>query len=268
MQSSSFDQGLCMTKREKLMFQKIFFSAIISGLLTGLLVSAIHQKLTVPIIHQAEKYETTEIEKATRNTPPYIATAQIIKVHNTDDHGTKNQNPEAPKIWSPKDGLERTLYTALTTVLTSIGFALLLTSAYAISKQTISGSIGVMWGIAGFAALSLAPALGLPPELPGTAAADLQARQIWWLGTALFTSSGIAILVFAPTWILRTLGIALILCPHALGAPHPDHYGTELPAELGGQFVAASLAASFILWTMLGWLSGTIYQKMENQIVP
>ncbi|MEI2612914.1 MAG: CbtA family protein [Candidatus Promineifilaceae bacterium] len=40
-------------------------------------------------------------------------------------------------------------------------------------------------------AFQLAPAFGLPPELPGMAAADLGARQVWWCGTALATGVGI-----------------------------------------------------------------------------
>lgn len=40
---------------------------------------------------------------------------------------------------------------------------------------------GLLWGLAGCATFVLAPTLGLPPELPGTAAADLTLRQTWWI---------------------------------------------------------------------------------------
>src|SRR3546814_4839555 len=43
----------------------------------------------------------------------------------------------------------------------------------------------------------LAPAYGLAPELPGMPAADLAARQVWWVGTAL--STGAACLLLAKT---------------------------------------------------------------------
>src|SRR3974390_3265881 len=40
---------------------------------------------------------------------------------------------------------------------------------------------GLMWGLAGFAVFTLAPGLGLPPELPGVPAAPLLSRQLWWV---------------------------------------------------------------------------------------
>jgi len=240
------------------MFQKIFLSAIFAGLLSGVFISGIHQITTVPLIQQAEKYETGEIKKAAHR--PHT-TPQLILVHGTAHKDGADDN----NSWAPKDGLERTGWTILTTVLTSIGFALLLTSGYALSKQTITGRQGVIWGIAGFAALILAPALGLPPELPGSYAAALTDRQIWWLGTALFTSAGIALMVFSNRAIYALIGICFILIPQALGAPHPDQFASPVPAELGGHFATASLTASFLLWTTLGWLSGTFYHHLEKQ---
>ena len=38
--------------------------------------------------------------------------------------------------------------------------------------------------IAGFVAFHLAPGFSLAPEVPGVAAADITARQIWWFATA------------------------------------------------------------------------------------
>ena len=46
---------------------------------------------------------------------------------------------------------------------------------------------GLLWGLAGFLAVNLAPAAGLSPELPGMPAGDLLARQVWWVGTIIAT---------------------------------------------------------------------------------
>ena len=241
------------------MFQRIFLSAIIAGILSGLIVTALHHVTTVPIIIQAETYENAAPAKQSaflKGAHPYLILA----------HGPATTHNDGPRAWAPADGLERTAYTALTTIITAIGFALLLTAGYAITRQQVSGSTGVMWGVAGFAALSLAPGLGLPPELPGSEAAELVSRQLWWLGTATASVIGIALLVFSNgQWLWRLGGILLLIAPHAIGAPQPDHFGSPVPAELGGHFAAASLATAFVMWTLLGWFSATLYQRFAAE---
>ncbi len=241
------------------MFQRIFLSAILAGLLGGLIVTALHHVTTTPLIIEAEKYEGGTPKSETKaslyqsNAHPYLILV----------HGNAHKEGESSPEWSPADGIERTAYSGLTTILTAIGFALLLTSAYALSNQSVNGRTGVMCGMAGFAAIALAPSLGLPPELPGSAAADLVSRQIWWLITAVATSIAIALLVFANNWVLRAIGVILIMAPHAIGAPHPEGYASSVPAEIQGHFVTASLACNFILWSLLGWFSGTFYKKFS-----
>ena len=74
-------------------------------------------------------------------------------------------------------------------VVSGIGFALLLVAASEFAGGIANWRQGVLWGLAGFAVFTLAPGLGLPPELPAMPAADLVARQIWWIGTVLATGS-------------------------------------------------------------------------------
>jgi hypothetical protein len=68
------------------------------------------------------------------------------------------------------------------------------------AKRPVRGNVnwrqGLIWGLGGFVAFNLASALGLPPDLPGTEVASLEARQIWWLATVVLTSVGLAMLVF------------------------------------------------------------------------
>ena len=70
-------------------------------------------------------------------------------------------------------------------VVSGIGFALLLVAASEFAGGIANWRQGVLWGFAGFAVFTLAPGLGLPPELPAMPAADLFARQTWWVGTVL-----------------------------------------------------------------------------------
>ena len=58
-------------------------------------------------------------------------------------------------------------------MISGVAFALLLTAIYALLRPGQlhpDARTGAGWGLAGYAAFSPAPALGLPPELPGMAA--------------------------------------------------------------------------------------------------
>ncbi len=215
------------------MLRRILLAAIVAGLLGGTMVSALQEFTTTPLIIHAEQFETAA---------PASASA-------------------APEPWSPGDGIERTLYTSLGNIIIGVGFALLLVACFALHGREIDGRRGVIWGLAGFAVFSLAPALGLPPEVPGGMAAELATRQQWWLAAAAATALGLALMVFGRGWILPVLGIIAIAAPHLIGAPHPDKTGGAAPAELAGHFVAASLVTAAVFWAVLGWLSGTFYRR-------
>ena len=98
--------------------------------------------------------------------------------------------------WAPQDGFERTAFTLAANVLTGIGFALLLIAVSELAGGIVDWRQGVFWGLAAFAVFTLAPGLGLPPELPAMPAAELGPRQVWWVATALSTAGGIALLVY------------------------------------------------------------------------
>jgi len=79
------------------MFQKIFLSAIFAGLLSGVFISGIHQITTVPLIQQAEKYESGEIKKASQQAH---TTPHLILVH-----GTAHEVKQATQtVGRPKTG--------------------------------------------------------------------------------------------------------------------------------------------------------------------
>ena len=81
-------------------------------------------------------------------------------------------------------------------LVTAIGFALLLVAASEFAGGIAGWRQGLLWGLAGFAVFTLAPGLGLPPELPAMPAAELGARQVWWFGTVAATAAGLALIAF------------------------------------------------------------------------
>src|SRR3546814_2119210 len=123
---------------------------------------------------------------------------------------------------------------------------------------------GLMFGLAGFVAFSLAPGLGLPPELPGMPAADLGARQFWWVATAVCTAVALGLIAYTRSPLLAVLAIVLLVAPHLIGAPHPASHETAVPADLHARFVAAVLASSLIFWSALGAIAGLARDRFRS----
>ncbi|NND49660.1 MAG: cobalt transporter [Rhizobiales bacterium] len=243
------------------MLQRILISAIGAGLAVGLLTAAIQHVTTTPLVIAAEAYEQPgggHDHGAADHA--HSSDAAAHGAHTLPASGAETTRREA---WAPEDGLERTFYTALTTSLTGVGFALMLLAAMVFKGGRIDERAGLFWGIGGFAAVALAPALGLPPELPASATADLAGRQIWWLGTIISSACGIGLLAFTVQWWARTAGVLLLAAPHIIGAPHPQTFTSAVPAELAGQFAATSLAVSAVFWVLLGWAAASLYQRLE-----
>ncbi|MBS7537859.1 CbtA family protein [Ancylobacter lacus] len=238
----------------------ILFVAALAGIGAGSVGAALHLVSTVPLILKAEAYE--------EGAAPDAALAETAAAHThagTDAAGAHQHagtdaaaagHDHGAGAWEPTPGLERNGLTLLFTLLTGFGFALLLVAASELAGGLASWRQGIGWGLAGFAVFTLAPGLGLPPELPAMPAAELMDRQIWWSVTALATALGLACLAFGPRPLHAALGVLLIAAPHLVGAPQPASYESPIPEGLHHSFVVASILASFVFWVLLGGLAG------------
>jgi cobalt transporter subunit CbtA len=108
---------------------------------------------------------------------------------------------------------------------------------------------------------TLAPSLGLPPELPGMPAGALAPRQIWWIATALATAAGLAVIVSRRSPWTVALGIALLAAPHLIGAPHAPEEVSEVPVSLWRGFVVAVMLTSLLSWAALGAVTGAFFKR-------
>jgi cobalt transporter subunit CbtA len=230
------------------LFRSIVFAAVAAGLVVGTIITIVQQFSTVPLILKAEVYE--------RSAETGGASAAASDGHAGHDAAT---------AWEPSDGLERNLYTAAANILTAIGFSLLLGGFYALRGRPTSWREGMLWGLAGFAVFTIAPGLGLPPELPGVPAAALGPRQLWWIATALATACGIALCVFRRSVVASVLGLCLIVAPHLVGAPQLAEVRTNVPELLSHQFAVAATLTSFLFWMLLGSLTSFTYHKFSGR---
>jgi cobalt transporter subunit CbtA len=231
-------------------FRNIVFVAALAGLVAGLAMTAMQYAGTVPLILKAETFEGAEPAHDHAATPN---TAAAPHSHDHDEEG-----------WAPEDGFERSAYTALANVVTAIGFALLLVAVSELKGGMTGWRQGIFWGLAGFAVFTLAPGLGLPPELPATPAADLGQRQVWWTATALATGIGLALLVFKRSLPLAVLAVALIIAPHLVGAPQPESLATPIPEALEHDFVVMTSMISLVFWVVLGGTAGFLRSRVPQ----
>ena len=241
-------------------FRTIVLVAGLVGLAAGLLLTGLQAFTTVPLILEAELYES----------------GAGGHDHASHDHGTAAEADQDAGVipatdaaveeegWAPADGAERWLFTAIANVLTGIGFALLIGAAAELKGGIRSWRQGVFWGLAGFAVFTLAPGLGLPPELPAMPAGDLGDRQVWWVMTVALTAGGIALLAFGRTIPLSLLAVALIVAPHVIGAPQPASFESPIPEGLHHDFVVAAVATSFVFWVAIGGLTGLVRNRLAT----
>ncbi|MGE0256683.1 MAG: CbtA family protein [Alphaproteobacteria bacterium] len=237
------------------MLRRLLITALVAGLATGVLATALHGVTTVPLILEAETYENGDAGHSHTSAAPFGA--RLVLAHAVGA-------AEGEDGWAPADGVERMAFTLLANLVVATGFGLLLAAAFALRGKPVDLRSGVLWGIAGFAVFQLAPAAGLPPELPGSAAAELGARQLWWLAAAAGAGAGIALLVFGKGRAWQAAGLVLIVLPHVVGAPHPHGEIGAVPPELAAQYAALSLAVGAVFWVLLGGLAGAVWQRLER----
>ena len=228
-------------------FRNIVLIAAIAGVIAGLGMTLAQQLTTVPLILKAEIYEG---QSAATPAHDHSEAAQA-QAHEHGDGG-----------WQPADGFERTLFTLFANIVTGVGFALLLIAVSELAGGLTGWRQGVFWGLAGFAVFTLAPGLGLPPELPAMPTAELGARQLWWVATVASTALALALLFYGRSLAAVIGAVALLVAPHLVGAPQPPSYDTPIPEALHHSFIVAVVLSALLFWVLLGGLAGLFRRRL------
>lgn len=224
-------------------FRNVVFVAAIAGLIAGVAMTLMQAFTTDPLILQAETFENAGAP-AGHDHSAATATDNHDAAVSADHHGEE--------AWGPADGAERMGFNLLTNLVGAIGFGLILVVASEFAGGLTDWRQGMFWGLAGFTVFTLAPGLGLNPELPAMPAADLLARQTWWIGTAAATAIALYLIFMRKTPVLAALGLVVLVLPHIIGAPQPDDHATPVPENLHHSFVVASTLTNLVFWVVLG----------------
>lgn len=231
-------------------FRNVVFIAAIAGLVAGIAMTVMQAFTTDPLILQAEVYENAEAA------PAPAATGEAGHDHTAmstaADQGAAAEHEHDEEGWAPADGFERNAYNVLANLIGAIGFGLVLVAASEFAGGIGTWRQGMFWGLAGFTVFTLAPSLGLNPELPAMPAADLLSRQIWWIGTAAATALALYLIFLRNSPVLAAVGIVILVLPHIIGAPQPADHTTPIPENLHHSFVVASTLSNLVFWVVLG----------------
>jgi cobalt transporter subunit CbtA len=154
------------------------------------------------------------------------------------------------------------MFTFGANLLMGVGYAFVLVAFYLLWREPKSALWGAAYGLAGFVVFFAAPGMGLPPELPGTAAAELTVRQEWWVLTAVATGAGLILFFSISKWWVRVLALALLVAPHLIPAPQPAVQASLAPEELQSRFRLATTLCNAVFWLSLGLASSIAFRKM------
>lgn len=237
------------------MFNRIFLPAVLAGVLSALVLTLAQHVWVTPLILQAETYE--DEAQANANT-----TVEAHEHHGVIGHTNDNEH-QHEEAWQPENGWQRTLSSAASNSVMGIGFALILCGMYTL-RQPSGAAQGIGWGLAGYFIFFAAPSIGLPPDLPGTAAAELAARQYWWMGTAAATAVGLGLIFLQPRKAFKAVGVLALALPHLIGAPHPAMPMSLAPEMLQTQFRLATIFINALFWLMLGVISAAAFKRLAK----
>jgi len=221
------------------MITRYIISALFSGALAGLIAGLLQLYFVQPVLLHAELYETGALTHFG---------AEPVSAH-----------PTLPGFDVMRDGLS-----IIFTMLTYTGYALMILAVMSIAEERgaqIDGRSGLIWGIAGFVAFHLAPGFSLAPEVPGVAAAEVGARQIWWFATAGSAAVALWLIGFGKSWMAWGVAVILLLAPHVIGAPEPETFAGPVPTEIGALFAARACGVGLAAWALLGCLAGVFWES-------
>ena len=225
------------------MFTRLFTTALFAGAIAGVLAAVLQLMFVQPVLLHAELYESGQL------------------VHFGGE--ANSAHPDLPGFDVTRDGLS-----IIFTMIIYSAYALILVAAMDFAAQQgakINARTGLLWGVAGFVIVHLAPAFSLPPEVPGVAAVDVFVRQIWWACTVGASAVALWLIAFGKSWMAWGPAVILLLAPHIIGAPEPDQFAGPVPTELGALFAARALGVGLAAWVMTGALAGYFWQGDASQ---
>lgn len=217
------------------MFARILTSGLIAGASAGFLAALLQLAFVQTVLLQAELFESGALS-----------------------FNPGMDWPAVPFSFEPqRDGLS-----ILFTMLIYAGYGLILVALMSLAEERhalVTARTGILWGIAGFVTVHLAPGFSLAPEVPGASAADVSARQIWWFAAVIASGLALWLIAFGKSWVVWGAAVILLLAPHIVGAPQPNTLAGPVPPEIAALFAARAFGVGLAAWALLGLVAGALW---------
>lgn len=225
------------------MFSKLLTSALIAGAVAGLIAALLQLYFLQPVLLHAELFE----EGTLLHFGPAPMSEMVVDLPGFDP--------------------QRDLLSVAFSMLIYAGFGLMMVAGFSFAEgrgAVINARTGLIWGVCGFIAMHMAPGFSFPPEVPGVAAADITARQIWWVLTVATAAIAMALIAWGTGPVAWLAAIVLLLAPQVIGAPQPEIMTGPAPTELGSLYTARALAVNLMGWCFLGVLAGHFWSTSSE----
>ncbi|MCY0095904.1 CbtA family protein [Hoeflea ulvae] len=242
------------------MIVRLLLAALAAGLIAGMAMTPAQYLKTIPLIMQAEAYEHGEVPHSHGETENAVAAPAAEATGHGHDHGAEDSMLGFGRFWD----------TVLANLVAGAGFALMLAAVALLTgigfpEGRDGVTRGLLLGAAAWFCVQLAPSMSLPPAVPGFPYADLGDRQGWWVIDVVASAIGVWCIAMRPEWLVKALGVVLIVAPHIWGSPVPEDLSSEVPAYIASAYAAASLATTLFFWLLLGGLLGSFLSRVPEE---
>lgn len=228
------------------MLRHILTSAVFAGIVAGTFAAIINLWAVIPMVMEGELYESG------------------ARTHFAVD-GSPQSDAGSPSVFEDP---ARHIMPAAFSLVVFTGYAFFLVAGFALAERyghRTTVRSGLIWGLCGFITFQLAPAMGMPPQLPATPGPEVVPRQLWWAMTVVFTATALGLIAFGRGVLPIVIAVALLFAPHIIGAPRLDTYFGFAAPELAAHFAGASLAATALTWTTLGLCCAWFWTKLQQE---
>ena len=224
--------------------RSIIYSTLLAAFVAAAIMIVAQQFWLNDLLTKAEQLQANQVSSV------------AAKQHGNHHHGQHHHGDKTERVavWQ----------SFIAHFFTAWGYGLLLCGLIHLGRRRFSWQIGLLAGFGGFIVFMLAPSLGLPPSLPGSPLAPLEARQMWWLLSVL---CGIVALwmLFQRSMRFRAAAIAVASIPYIIVSP-PESSAVLLPqlSALNQQFFYITLLTTLVFWLLLGSISGWMLSRLAR----